>query len=143
VEGAHVLGVEEILGAARLEKDAEAYPEKIDEAVRAVTELYRRRGYENAKTRADPAETNDGLHVALHIDEGAPTRIAAISTAGARGESPTTTASRASTRFTSSRARPEAPTASARCSRSTSTKGRRSTSMRSSSPATPRSTRAS
>src|SRR5438445_12691571 len=61
VAGARAVPVEEILAAARLEKDAEGYPEKIDEAVRAVAELYRRRGYQKVKARADPVDPPGGM----------------------------------------------------------------------------------
>ncbi|MHB8876663.1 MAG: POTRA domain-containing protein [Myxococcaceae bacterium] len=85
VEGNRVLKDEEVLAAARLEKEAEYYPERVDEAVRAVSEAYRRRGYEKAQTTAELDDLGEGLELLFRVEEGEPTRVAGLSVAGSPG----------------------------------------------------------
>lgn len=85
VFGNKVLRDDEVRAAARLEKDAEYYPERVDEAVAAVSEAYRRRGYEKAQTTAELDEVAEGLELTFRVEEGEPTRIAGFSVAGSPG----------------------------------------------------------
>ncbi len=85
VVGNQVLSDEAVLQAARLQEGAEYFEEKLELAVDAVREAYRRKGYLNARTEVSLRELPEGLDVELEVQEGEPTRIVGLTVSGSPG----------------------------------------------------------
>lgn len=83
VEGEGVLSEAEVKGKSGLTD--EYYPEKLQTAVQAITDEYRRRGYFEAKVTAETLDSDQGVEVTLFVKEGEPTTVSAISLTGAPG----------------------------------------------------------
>jgi len=85
VEGNHVLSRAQVLTASGLVDNVEYYPERLEEAERAVAGAYQRRGYYEAQIHSDLTEGLHGLDVLLRIEEGPPTVISGITLGGNPG----------------------------------------------------------
>jgi outer membrane protein assembly factor BamA len=85
VEGSAAISRADVLTAAKIEVNAEYWPERLDQAARVVAELYRRKGFRavSVEPRADPTDT--GLAVGFVVNEGPATRVASIAIVGDPG----------------------------------------------------------
>ncbi len=85
VEGNHVLTRAAVREAFGLLRATEYYPEVLEEGKRAVLLAYHRHGYYQAQIASELRESPQGVDILLTVDEGPPTRIAGVSTAGHPG----------------------------------------------------------
>jgi len=85
VQGNQVLSDSKILGAAKLSTAIDFSPERVQEAVDAISGAYRRRGYEHTQITPEIHDLPRGLELGFSIREGEPTRISAITVAGSPG----------------------------------------------------------
>lgn len=85
VEGNHVLAKSAVREAFGLLRTSEYYPEAVEEGKRNVLLAYQRHGYYQAQIASELRESPQGVDVLLTVNEGAPTRIAGVTTAGQPG----------------------------------------------------------
>lgn len=85
VEGAEVIGRAQVAEVAKIAEGDEYYRERGEEAARRVQEMYRRRGYWQAKVKVDTSEAEEGVEVIFRIREGEPTRVTEITISGSPG----------------------------------------------------------
>ena len=85
VEGRKALAESEVLGAARLARDSEFYPERLAQAREAVLQAYRRHGYRDVQVEVSAAEGEAGIDVGFFVNEGMATRLKGVVVAGDPG----------------------------------------------------------
>lgn len=83
--GNRVLQTAQLQEAARLSKDDEYTPERVEEAVASVQKAYFRRGYRQAQVIAGLEELAEGLEISLEVTEGSATRVVGLTAGGAPG----------------------------------------------------------
>ena len=88
VKGNRALGTGDVLAAARLAAGTEYWPERLDEARTGLLAAYGRLGWNAATVTATAEPAGNDVVVRLAIQEGAPTRIAAVRFEGQPGLSP-------------------------------------------------------
>jgi outer membrane protein insertion porin family len=85
VTGAKTLRRDEVLSAARLAEGTEYWPERLEAAKAGLLAAYARRGFNAAQIAATATPSPTGVQVLLAVQEGQPTRIAAVHFEGELG----------------------------------------------------------
>ncbi len=85
VEGNAALTDAEVLAPTRLSPESEFYPERAAQAREAMVQVYRRRGYRDAKVEVRQTRGEAGVDVGFFISEGMPTRLRSVVVAGDPG----------------------------------------------------------
>jgi outer membrane protein assembly factor BamA len=85
VEGNVTLGDEAILEASGLQESGPLEQDKVDAAVAAIVEAYRRKGYDEAKVTVTRELAFGGVGLVLTLDEGVPTRVGKVTLTGSPG----------------------------------------------------------
>lgn len=85
VDGNTLLTDEALLEVAGLSRRRPEEGEDFGRATEAIAEAYARRGYDRARVAVELTEAQGGLDVRFSVEEGAPTRVGAISFAGDPG----------------------------------------------------------
>lgn len=85
VEGTSNLTRDEVLAAIGLTAGSEYWPERVEHAAENVRALYERRGFRAAQVRTEAAMVEGAVSIGFVVQEGAPTRVKAVSFSGEPG----------------------------------------------------------
>ena len=85
IVGNVVLTDDQVRAASGLTEREPFDPDGLDTALLAIREAYRARGYDAAKVEVERREVPGGVSLTLVLDEGPPTRVAAVTVAGSPG----------------------------------------------------------
>nr|WP_228530901.1 MULTISPECIES: POTRA domain-containing protein [Myxococcaceae] len=85
IVGNVVLRDEQVRAASGLAEGRPFDPDGLDAALRAIQDAYHARGYDSAQVQVERREVPGGVSLTLVVDEGPPTRVAAVTLAGSPG----------------------------------------------------------